>query len=102
MCSGFLAYPSLIHLSSMAARTLGLLSGSGSSRDITNVVAPETQIKLCNEAAEGAKPDPLFGPARQSSRRDEKMLMKECHSVSVANSMTSSSPCSFLDLLLLS
>lgn len=41
-CSGFLAYPSLIHLSSIAALTLGLLAGSGSRRDNTNAAAPES------------------------------------------------------------
>lgn len=40
VCSGFLAYPSLIHLSSIAALTLGLLAGSGSKRDNTNDTAP--------------------------------------------------------------
>ncbi len=41
VCSGFLAYPSLIHLSSIAALTLGLLAGSGSRRDNTNAAAPD-------------------------------------------------------------
>lgn len=41
VCGGFLACPSLIHLSSIAALTLGLLAGSGSSRDNTNATAPE-------------------------------------------------------------
>lgn len=45
VCKGFLAYPSLIHFSSIAALTLGLLSGLGSSRDNTNVVAPKTKGK---------------------------------------------------------
>lgn len=50
VCSGFLAYPSLIHLSSIAALTLGLLAGSGSRSDSTNVAAPET--KSPDEAVE--------------------------------------------------
>lgn len=70
MCSGFLAYPSLIHLSSIAALTLGLFSGSGSRRDNTNAVAPETQIKLCNEAEEEqrlwAKSSLLCGEPQES------------------------------------
>jgi len=45
MFNGFLAYASLIHLSSMAALTLGLLAGSGSRRDSTNDTAPAARAQ---------------------------------------------------------
>lgn len=45
VCKGFLAYPSFIHFSSIAALTLGLLSGLGSSRDNTNATAPKSKGK---------------------------------------------------------
>lgn len=49
VCSGFLTYPSLIHRSSIAALTLGLLAGSGSRRDNTNDTAPAMGAQMDRE-----------------------------------------------------